>query len=556
MLKDLLLKRSRKFLLSVGDDGAVLVYLVGGQVEGRFFFNNVESIDIDKVFAGDVDAPISILVDVADQSYLQHSLPPVSSLNVQKMVARRLEKEFDRDDIKGAIFLNRSTTGRKDWNYLFASIRNVSPLSDWIEKLGGYPNSIEGIYLLPVETEPLVRAIKKAVEVENVATKSQWQMLVTHNKTGGLRQVVYRDGRILFTRLAQPVGGNAAGVIAGHIEQETLNTLEYVRRMNFDDKDGLDIIIITSADVKKQLEASRFKATNLYVLTPHEVSNLLGLERATEVKDKFFDVVNLAYFGRNGKHILKLTTPLLQKTRQMEIAKVATIAFAYIFVPLAILFTLYNIYTSLDLHGRTKTADVELQKVKAEQQTLEKRNAANAERKAEVEAMVLLYEQYSKDAIVPFNFLTKLSEVKGQVALLQDLNFGVTETVAGPQKTVQTGINFAAQIIYPNKAETPQAHISAVESFAKIIREAFPSVAVNFSGLPSQQDFKISVEGGPSAIGAAPKDPTKKEDTTLGLSIIGVIDEDLRRKQFMLPQEDEKTKTQAPLQTLPMEKKP
>lgn len=83
--REFLLKRSRKFLLSVGDDGAVLVYMVAGQVEGRFFFNNVESIDIDKVFASDPEAPIHVVVDVSDQSYLQHSLPPVSSLNLQKM---------------------------------------------------------------------------------------------------------------------------------------------------------------------------------------------------------------------------------------------------------------------------------------------------------------------------------------------------------------------------------------------------------------------------------------------------------------------------------------
>lgn len=537
MIKNFLLKRSRKFLLSIGDEGAVLVYMVRGQVEGRFFFNNVESIDIDKVFASDPDAPIHVIVDVSDQSYLQHSLPPVSSLNLQKMVNRRLEKEFERDDIKGAIFLNRSKTGRRDWNYLFVSIRNVAPLSDWLDKLGGYPNLIAGLYLLPIESEPMVRAIKKGVEAENAKTTSQWQMLVTHNKTGGLRQTVFRDGRILFTRLAQPVGGNAAGVIAGHIEQETLNTLEYIRRMNFEDKDGLDIIIITSSEVKKQLEGSRFKVSTLHVLTPFEVSNLLGFEKASEPKDKFSDIITLAFIGRSNKHLLRLTTPLLAKTRQMEFLRVGALAFTYFFIPIAVLLTIYNIYSSFSLQGRITSAEAELEKVRSEQQTLEKRNAANAEKMAEVDAMVSIYSQFSRDAIVPFGFLSKLTDIKGPTALYKNITFTSSEVQneKGKNKALQNAIRLDAQIEYPDTSATPQEHIAIVENFAKIMRDALPEFNVNFTGLPSQQNFEISVEGGPTVAGAAPKAPEKKKDEKIGVTINATLNEDLREKFFTLP---------------------
>ena len=550
-IKEFLVKRSRKFLLSIGDDGAALVYLVGGQVEGRFFFSGVDSIDIDKVFASDTEAPIHVLVDVSDQSYLQHSLPPVSSFSIPKMVARRLDKEFDKNDIKGSLFLNRSKSGRKEWNYLFVSIRNVAPLSDWLEKLGGYPNLISGIYLFPVELEPFMGAIKKAVEVENVITKSQWQMLVTHNKTGGLRQTVFRSGRLLFTRLAKPVGGNAAGVIAGHIEQETINTLEFIRRMNFEEKDGLDITIITASDVKKQLEASRFKAANLHVLTPYEVSNLLHFEKAEEPKDKFSDIVTLAFFGRRGKQILKLTTPMLTKTRQIEIARVALVGFTYFFIPIAVLLTLYNIYTSFNLHNRIGTATVELEKVKSEQQSLEKRNAANAEKMAEVGAMVSLYEQFSKDAIVPFAFLSRLSEIKGPIALFKTITFNSRESAIGKEKKVQTEISLDAQLDYPNMAKTSQDYLAELENFTKIVREGLPQFSVNFSGMPSQQDVKISVEGGPSAAGVVPKPVEKKQESQIGLKIGGVLDEDLRKKFFALPDGEEKIVPVAPVNPPP-----
>lgn len=541
MIKQLLMKQTPKFLLSIGDEGAVLVYMVGGQVEGRFFFNNTESIDIDKVFASDTEAPIYVMVDVSDQSYLQHSLPPVSSLNLPKMITRRLEKEFDRDDIKGAIFLNRAKTGRREWNYLFVSIRNVAPLSDWLEKLMAYPNLIAGIYLLPIESGSMLFAIKKAIEAENTATKSQWQMLIMHNKTGGLRQIVFRDGRILFTRLAQPVGGNAAGVIAGHIEQETLNIMEYIRRMNFEDSDTLDITIITPSDVKKQLEASRFKSTNLYVLTPYEVANFLGFEKAAEPKDKFSDVISLAFFGRNKKPpVLRLTTPILEKVRQTELLRIAVIIFTYCFVPLAVLLTLFNIYTSFAIKSRSEVTVAELEKVKSDQQSLEKRNAANAEKMTEVDAVVSLHEQYTADAVVPFGFFAKLSDLKGSIALFKQFEFKTSETANNKNQKTKAGssINFVAKLDYPSTTLSPQDEIIALESFSKNFRESLPEFAVQFSGLPTQKDVQLSVEGGPTAAGAAPKAPVQKQALNIDLTIRAELNEELQKKYFMLTENE------------------
>ena len=561
MLKEILTSRSRKFLLSVGDEGAVLVYMVKGKVEARFFFNNSTAPEIEKVFLSDKIARIFVLVDVSDQSYLQHSLPPVSALNVNKMAARRLEKEFERTDIKGALLLNRSKTGRKDWNFIFASIRNVPPLSDWLAMLSDLPNEVAGIYLLPIETEPFVKAIKKAVETENTAQASEWQMLVTHNKTGGLRQVVYRNERILFTRMAQPVGGNAPGVIAGHIEQETLNTMEYIRRMNFEEKSGLDIFIITAAEVKKQLEATRLKAANTYVLTPHEVAGLLGFDKATEPRDKFADVVMLVQFGKAKKAILKLTTPLLKKTQHMVWGKLALQISTAVLIPIALLLTIFNIYTSVGVSRKITDQQTLLTRAQSDQHALQQRADAQAAHKAEVEAMVTLYDQFSQDAFVPFVFLNKISELKGPIALYENLYFNVTEVSDPITKKSANSLSFSASVDYPNHAVNLQAYLKEVGEFAQRIRDAFKSLKVEFNGLPGQTDFTLSVAGGPTVAGAAPIKPpsTAPEKRAIQLNISGKINDETHTSFFEMPKKEEKKITLTPLQTptfKPMEHRP
>ena len=551
MLKEMFARRGRKFLLSVGDEGAVLAYQVAGKIEGRFFFSNVAAPEIEKVFLGDTEARIFVLVDVSDQSYLQHSLPPVSAMNVNKMVARRLEKEFDRSDIKGALAMGRSTTGRKDWNFIFASVRNVSPLSDWLEMLGNLPNELVGIYLLPVETEPLVKAIKKAVETENAVKVAEWQILVTHNKTGGLRQVVYRNGRLLFTRMAQPVGGNAPGVIAGHIEQEVSSTMEYVRRMNFDEKAGLDIFIITASEVKKQLESTHLKVANTYVMTPHEVAGQLGLIGATEPKDKFADVVILAQFGKSKKAMMRLTTPLIEKTKKVILAKTALQIFPIAAVPLAILLIIFNVYTSIVVYGKTTQEHEKLIKVQNQQREFQQRANAQAARKADVEAMVDIYDQFSKDAIVPFNFLTKLSQLKGP-ALYEAIQFAVGEEADAETKKPATTIKFSADINYPNRAPNAQIYLKEMEDFAQKFRDAFKKMKVDFSGLPGQTDFTLSVQGGPTVAGSAPKVVVPNAEKRLIIATIhGKIDEDLRKALFDMPQEEKKPVV-VPIQTSPI----
>ncbi len=63
------------------------------------------------------------------------------------------------------------------------------------------PNRFLGVYLVPVEAQDFITAISGALPAEK--DPAQLQILVTHNKVSGYRQVVLKDGVLIFTRLTQ-----------------------------------------------------------------------------------------------------------------------------------------------------------------------------------------------------------------------------------------------------------------------------------------------------------------------------------------------------------------
>ena len=259
----------------------------------------------------------------------------------------------------------------------------------------------------------------------------------------------------------------------------------------------------------------------------------------------------LAQFGKSKKAMMRLTTPLIEKTKKVILAKTALQIFPIAAVPLAILLIIFNVYTSIVVYGKTTQEHEKLIKVQNQQREFQQRANAQAARKADVEAMVDIYDQFSKDAIVPFNFLTKLSQLKGP-ALYEAIQFAVGEEADAETKKPATTIKFSADINYPNRAPNAQIYLKEMEDFAQKFRDAFKKMKVDFSGLPGQTDFTLSVQGGPTVAGSAPKVVVPNAEKRLIIATIhGKIDEDLRKALFDMPQEEKKPVV-VPIQTSPI----
>ncbi len=301
-----------RFVLFVGDEGTILLYMRENVVVSRQFVPDASEqnlaelrVSLDK----DPKAPFSMAIDSLDQSYVQQSLPPVSPMSVKKLINRRLERDFGPEDIKGAVLLGRDEGGRKDWNFLMVSVERSRQISMWLDFVFSLPNRFTGIYLVSVETEIILRNIERAKGIGKAGTGSKWKFFISHNKVGGFRQVILHKGRIIFTRMAQPIGEATPEVLAGNIEQEMQSTMEYMKRLSYDPADGLDITIIAANALKPVIDKNKFKSNSFNIMTPYEVAQLLGIEGATQPTDQFGDVILAASIASSPQHVLTLSTP-------------------------------------------------------------------------------------------------------------------------------------------------------------------------------------------------------------------------------------------------------
>lgn len=311
--------KGAKFVLFVGDEGAILTFILGRTVQSRQFVPDAgppSLKELKQTLLRHPDAPLFLVVDNMDQTYMQQTLPPVSALSINKLVKRRLERDFADTEIKGAMLIGREKKGRKDWNYMMVAVEKSPQLAVWLDFIDEMPNYFRGIYLVATESEYLVKYIEHFMEPRPDEMPAEWKFLVSHNKVGGFRQVILRNGKVIFTRLAQPIGESSTEMVAGNIEQEMQSTIEYMKRLSYTPQHGLDIYIIASSGIRDAIDSNKFPNASMYVYTPYELAQKLGIEGATQPTDQFGDVILATAIGCSRKHVLSLSTPASKRVNQ------------------------------------------------------------------------------------------------------------------------------------------------------------------------------------------------------------------------------------------------
>jgi hypothetical protein len=474
----------RKFILSIGDEGAILALMNGKSLEERHFIISPDTDELSKILEINPTVPLYLLVDVLDQAYIQHTLPPVSALNIGQLVKRRLEKDFADEDIKEARRLYREKDGRKDWNYSFVSVHNAPPFSEWLEVATAANNPFKGIYLLPIESENFIKLLSESREKKK---QTEWQILVSHNKVGGFRQIVYKDGKVIFTRIAQPIGGQAPDVTAGNIEQETLNTIEYVRRLGFDDDEKLDIYIIVSRSVKAALETNALRAGKIILLTPDEVAEKIGLSGVAEKTDRFGDIVLSASFA-NSKPVLRLSSPYTKKIEQISQLQLTANAIVALVVPLLILLSIMSISDIFALENKIYTEQTRKNKIKSELDIIKSQSEDLPENSDNVVEIIKIHDSLLSNMYMPLDFLEKFSEIKTSLFSVQNASITIDESFEG--KDI---IKAKLSISFSSTNKDIDRLVEDQDAFTQEVRNKFDNYNVGFSKLSGQSDV-ISLE--------------------------------------------------------------
>lgn len=490
-----------RYGLIIGDDGAILIYMIGKVVKSRNFIANATPDNLkefEKVLEKDKTAPLYMIIDSMDQNFIQQSLPPISTLGVKKLIKRRLDRDLGADAIKGYVLLERDKDGRRDWNFLMVSLENSPNLNLWFDFAERIDNRLVGIYLLSVETENIIKNIDFAIGVpkktKTSSPDSRWKFFVTHNKVGGFRQVVLRDERIIFTRLTQPVGDMTADVIAGNIEQEMRSTIEYIKRLSFNPQQGLDIYIIASAEINESLDLSAMPARKVQKFTPFEISSLLGITGAAQATDQFGDVVLTSCIASSKFHRLRLTVPKAEKVNNLYnlINYERTATGIMVLVMLG-----YGGVNGLELMQKYSEIENLGQKKSIQQRRLEQIDAEVKKSGIDVKKIsdtIALYKQVTDESRSPLSLLARLrAAIIGSVVVREIVWDGGNVAVPpAPDGTKEESVSLV--LLFPEISNTDEAFSSVARKVLKDVRAAFPEYKAVYTKLPDILFKKL--EGG------------------------------------------------------------
>ncbi len=307
----------KNIVVTIGNNGAVVALHEGNDIKNKIFLdelNDKTKEQLKSIFLANKSAQSYVLLDTVDQIYKKKSYPLVRRGDLIRLVKRDLAIDGDKESLKNYIILNRKKTKTKStqnnkWESLFVSASNTETISSWVEFLLEMPNRLVGIYMLPVESFQLLKSLKKDIRTHSKirAKRNDLYCLVLQNKVSGIRQIVFSESGIVFTRIvdynfSQPD-------FLEKYEQDLYSTFEYLKRL-FPDitMSELDIVNVLPSEGIEAIKKLNTTELNFINYTPSQAATQLGYSQLLPSNSSSCDLLISKIFFKNPK-ILKFSTP-------------------------------------------------------------------------------------------------------------------------------------------------------------------------------------------------------------------------------------------------------
>lgn len=354
---------TRRRVLVVADDALLLVTTTGGSVELELQLPFGEDSDLTPL----VEAlrrrrflPLVVFMDVLQQSYRREVLPKVSFFDQPRVVSRRLDLTFPQSELRAAMRMpgKPEEGGPSRVEYLLAALPKSTQIDRLFATLAAHRLGFTSICLLPIEAMGLVGALAERLPVAaspgearreepageaeaggaeaGVGGAPRWAILVSPQRTGGIRQLVTKDGRLVLSRLTpdptvateaeQAAAGGAAGTrktLGEVIAEELEATLGYVSRLGYTRSDGLRVIAIGDAETGEKLRAASLPLRDLQCLTPSEAGRRLGLSGVDPDDSCRGDLLFVAWLGRRFFPVMPMLSQEQRQRRRVSLAATA-----------------------------------------------------------------------------------------------------------------------------------------------------------------------------------------------------------------------------------------
>ena len=350
---------SGKRVLLVGNEGVALfgptVRGVEREIALSWELPNFDQQLTEALIEQNQSRPVMILFDGADQTYRkEENIPKLSFFDRSRFVKRKLEMAFPSYPIRTSVLVKPSRQkGRRapkeSPSYLFMAIPEADCLDIISENFleAGVP--IAGFGLLPAESAGLVTALSSKL-FGKTGAKSRWAVLIGQHETGGLRQVIVKNGNLALTRMTPT---SEAGVQGPKWVEEVMRefkaTLTYIARFGYTANEGLDVIVICG-DIEKQFfDKTSLPVTNFRCLKSIDALALIGVKGIALGETNFGDAVHAAWVSKKRTLDVPVVVPGIRRIMAPRLAvRIVTIFLAVLLFGLSgFSFNEYQNYNSL-----------------------------------------------------------------------------------------------------------------------------------------------------------------------------------------------------------------
>ena len=272
--------------------------------------------------------PVVILNDMVEQHYRKERIPKVSIMDRGSILKRRLGVAFPNYRIKAALKLsdknNKQESGVKADSYLFAAVPNSDSIGKTLAAVRMSHCPIIGFYLLPVEASMMVTQLSsKLMKSEGRRQKSVWTIFVGQHHSGGLRQIVTRNGELALTRMTPIIDTDVEPDLwAKEVASELTATMSYLARFGYKEQDGLDIIIVANDSSQASLENQINVECNLRIMTSQSVAGLVDTNLGQQDDLRYADPLYASYLGKKSRFLLPMQSAAIEQLTQPR--KIAT----------------------------------------------------------------------------------------------------------------------------------------------------------------------------------------------------------------------------------------
>jgi len=307
----------KNIVVTIGNYGAVIALHEGNEIKNKIFIdelNDAAKGELNGIFLKNKSAQIYVLLDTIDQSYKKKVYPSVKKGDLIRIIKRDLISDGDKESLKSYIIHSQKKSAKKQrasskWECLFISSSNSEIINKWLEFLLDMPGNLVGIYMLPIETFSLFKLLKGSLTSQSKIKNKRNDLycLVMQNKVSGIRQVVFSEQGIVFTRVVnynfdQPD-------FSEKYEQDIYSTFEYLKRLFPDLQIGeLDIVNIFPPEAIEKIKRISNVELNFINYTAHEVASKIGYSKILPQNSNFCDLIISRVFAKEKK-ILRFATP-------------------------------------------------------------------------------------------------------------------------------------------------------------------------------------------------------------------------------------------------------